>query len=154
MPTIAKKAVRAIAPTIVAAACVLGVLFVVNKIVDLARGTPHVGDILAFVPSTTEPGESGTRLLVHRRNQFGCVLDLNVIRRSGGSLIVETEAGGGAGNFRVHWAGDRTSAGTENCGIDADLIVDRSDLNILALSAGGYGVAPKPMPVLTGDIGN
>jgi hypothetical protein len=154
MRPIKKMAIRALRPVIVATACGLIAVTGVNRIVEFARATPHVGDILTFAPSSVVPSDNGVRLLVHRQDQFGCVLDLNVLRHSGGSLIVETETetDGGAGNLGVHWAGNRTSADTANCGSDADLIVDRRDLTILALSAGGYGVGPRRMPWLTGDI--
>ena len=62
----------------------------------------------------------GHRLLVRRQDQFGCVLDLNVLRQSGGSLIVEIRPGNGASDFRVHWAGARTSDDPGNCGNDTD----------------------------------
>jgi hypothetical protein len=153
MRTINEIAARALRPVVVVAGCGLVVAVAVNRIVELARATPHVGDILAFVPSTIVLGEEDTRLLVHQQDQFGCVLDLNVLRRSGGSLIVETEIDG-AKNFRVHWAGERTSADTGNCGSDADLVVDHRELSILALSAGGYGIGPKGMRVFGGDIAN
>jgi hypothetical protein len=89
-----------------------------------------------------------------RQDQFGCVLDLSVLRRSGGNLVVETEIGGNARNFGVHWAGGCTSDNTANCGGNVDLIIDRRDLDILALSAGGYGIGRKRMPLPTGDVGN
>lgn len=154
MPTITRKAARFIGPTLVVAGIALAVFFVTSKIIGLAHVTPHVGDIIAFTPPSEEANEPGTRLLVHRRDQFGCVLDLDVLRHSGGSLIVETDISGDGRNFGVHWAGDGTSADTGNCGTDADLLVDRSDMNILALSAVGYGAGRRAMPVVFGDIGN
>ena len=154
MRSINEMAVRALRPAIIVTACVLVAIIAMHKVTELARATPRVGDILAFVPSPVVPSDEDTNLLVDRQDQFGCVLDLNVLRRSGGSLIVETEIGGDARNFRVHWAGSRTSDNTANCGGNADLIIDRRDLDILALSAGGYGVGRKRMPVFTGDVGN
>jgi hypothetical protein len=53
-----------------------------------------------------------------------------------------------AGSFRVHWAGQRTSSDTGNCGDHADLILDGMELDLLALSAGGYGTDQKRMPFL------
>jgi hypothetical protein len=154
MRSINKIAARALRPAILAVTCLVIAGVAVTRIVQSVRTTPHVGDILAFVPSPVVSGGDDERLLVHRQNQFGCVLDLSVLRRSGGSLIVETEIGGGASNFRVHWAGQRTSTDTGNCGSDADLVVDRRELNVLALSAGGYGVGSKRISIFTGGIGN
>jgi hypothetical protein len=142
-------------PAIVAVACVLATAIAVNAIVALARASPHIGDIVAFVPSSEPQSDETTRLAVHRQNRSECVLDLDVLRRSGGSMIIETEStsepGGG---FGVHWAGLRTSEGPGDCGAGADLTVDHRDLDILALSAGGYGVGRKRLPILTGDISN
>jgi hypothetical protein len=140
MRTTNNKAARALHNAIAGAAGVLALALILTGIVRVAHGSPHVGDIVAFVPSMTAHAGKGTRLLVHRQDQFGCVLDLNVLRQSGGSLIVETQFGAGASGFRVHWAGVRTSEDPGNCGSDADLIVDHSDLDRLSLSAGGYGV--------------
>jgi hypothetical protein len=153
MRTINNRPNRALLPAIVAATGVVVAACALNVIVKLAHATPHVGDIVAFLPSTIAPADDGTRLLVHRQDQFGCVLDLNVLRRSGGSLVVETRPGTGMSSFRVHWAGLRTSSDSGNCGSDADLIVDRLDLDVLSLSAGGYGVGRKqPAAFFTSDI--
>jgi hypothetical protein len=150
-----KHAARALLPAIVVTACGLAAIISVSTIADLEHASPHPGDILAFTPSATiAPADQNTRLLVHRQDRYGCVLDLDVLRQSGGSLIVETEIGGDGRNFRVHWAGARTSADTGNCGSDADLIVDRHDLDVVALSAGGYGVGRKRMPIIISDAGN
>jgi hypothetical protein len=140
MRPINELAVRALRPAIAVTACAFLAAGLGDKFTALARSRPSVGDILAFVPSTSMPDGDTTRLLVHRPGQFGCVLDLAVLRRSGGSMVVETEVGVDASNFRVHWAGTRTSNDNANCGGSADLIIDRRDLGILALTAGGYGV--------------
>jgi hypothetical protein len=144
---------RALGPMIAMASGALVGAFALNAIVKLATTTPHVGDIVAFSASTAAPFDDGTRLLVHRQDQYGCVLDLNVLRRAGGSLIVETQPDAGASGFRVHWAGARTSDDPANCGSDADLIVGRLDLDVLSLSAGGYGIGQKQAtPFVTSDV--
>lgn len=145
-----RNAARAMPPAIIAAACLLTVCIAVNAVAGLASATPRVGDIVAFIPSPIEPMDGDIRLLVRRLDQFGCVLDLGVLRQSGGSLVVETKIGGNdAGGFGVHWAGPRTSADSSNCGSDADLIVDHRDLDILAVAADGYGMGFKPATILT-----
>jgi hypothetical protein len=148
------KIARVLLPALVAVACVLATTIGVRAIVAIAHATPHVGDIVAFVPLSTEPEGETTHLLVRRPDRSDCVLDLKIIRRSGGSLVVENEIPGQTAAFHVHWAGDRTSEGTGNCGNDADLIVDRRDLDILALSAGGYGVDLKSVPIFISDVTN
>jgi hypothetical protein len=153
MPTQDHNAMRAMRPALVAAACGLVATFAVNAIVALASAAPQVGDIVAFAPSATELSGGSTRLVAHRQGRSDCVLDLGVLRRSGGSLVVDTRLVGDAGGFRVHWAGARTSDDLRNCGGDVDLIVDHDDLDTLALAAGGYGVGRKRIPGVTGDLG-
>jgi hypothetical protein len=149
-----RNTARAMRPAIVAAACLLTAAVAVNAIVALTHASPHLGDIVAFAPSATVPSGDGTRLVVRRKGQTDCVLDLAVLRRSGGSLVVDTEIVGDTGGFGAHWAGPRTSDAVGNCGGDAELLVDHTDLDILAMSAGGYGIGPKRMPINTGDASN
>jgi len=150
MRTIDKKPADAVRPAIVAGMGILTAVACFGLLLRLAQITPHVGDIVAFVPSATAPAGENTRLLVQRQDQFGCVLDMNVLRHSGGSLVIETQLGPEAKSFRVHWAGARTSADAGNCGSDADLIVDALDLNVLSFSAGGYGVNPTEGRTIAG----
>jgi hypothetical protein len=110
----------------------------------VVRGGPAVGDIITFDTIHPPPLLNDVRLLVHRPDQFACVLDLNTIRQGGGSLIVEARIPGETRAFHLHWAGGRTSTDTADCGQTADLIVDHHDVDVLALAAGGYGVGPKP----------
>jgi hypothetical protein len=146
MRTINNKTARSLRPTIAAATGMLVVALALDVMVRLAHTTPQLGDIVAFAPSASAPADDGARLLVHRQDQFGCVLDLNVLRRSGGSMVLETQLSVQGNNFRVHWAGTRTSDDPGNCGSDADLILDRLDLEILSLAAGGYGMHPTAEP--------
>jgi hypothetical protein len=152
MRSINEIAARVLRPAIAVTLCVFVAAGLADKITALARAKPHVGDILAFVPARPMAGGDRTRLLVHRPDQFGCVLDLGVLRRSGGSLIVETETGGDTGDFRVHWAGSRTSSDTANCGNNADLLIDRRDFDILAVTASGYGIDRGRLPQATNLI--
>jgi hypothetical protein len=139
---------RILLPVIAGLGCVLLALSAVNAIAAMAHLRPHIGDIVAFTPSADQGFENNTRLIVHRPDQFGCVLDLNVLRHTGGSLMVESQVAETTGSFRVHWAGQRTSTDNANCGAQADLILDGQELDILALSAGGYGAGTKHLPVL------
>ena len=153
MSTHNENAMRAIRPALVAAAFGLTAAVTVNAIVALAYAAPEVGHIVTFAPSATELSTDSTRLGVHRLGRADCVLDLGVLRRSGGSLVVDMRLGGDPGSFRVHWAGARTSDDPRNCGGDVDLIVGRRDLDLLALAAGGYGLGAKLMPTATRDFG-
>ncbi len=154
MRTINSKTTRWLLPASMAVACFLTAVTTVNAIADLARPEPRIGDIIAFTPSTAVSPLAVTRLIVHRQDQFGCVLDLSTLLHSGGSLVVESQTAGDTAAYHVHWAGSRTSADPGNCGSDADLIVDHRDLDILAFSAGGFGVPPRRMPVFGYDVVN
>ena len=145
------KLARLLFPLIAGLGFTLLVLSAVNAIAAMVHVRPHIGDIIAFTPAADQAVDDTTRLIVHRPNQFGCILDLGVLHHAGGSLVVESEAGETAGSFRVHWAGQRTSSDNANCGAQADLILDRQELDILALSVGGYGAGPKQLPILTGQ---
>ena len=153
MRTTNDKLARSLLPAAIAAVCVLGTVTTVKAITELTHPAVQVGDIIAFTASNGDPATGSTRLIVHRPGQFGCVLDLNTLRRFGGSLIVESQFGTGK-NFRVHWAGQRTAAGTSSCGEQADLIVDAGDLDILAISAGGYGAGRTRTPFTAADFAN
>jgi hypothetical protein len=139
---------RFLLPAIAGLGCIIVGLTAVHAIAAMAHIRPHIGDIVAFTPSADQLTEDGTRLIVRRSSQFGCILDLSVMRQSGGSLVVESQITEKAGSFRVHWAGQRTSADTANCGTNADLILDGQELDILAISAGGYGAGPKTLPLM------
>lgn len=95
-----------------------------------------VGDIIRFEPAQLPAGVPEERIVVHRAGQFGCVLDLRTIRRDGGSLVVESQLADGGRSFRLHWAGGRTTIDSGDCGVGADLIVDRRDLARLTRAAG------------------
>jgi hypothetical protein len=153
MSTAYNKMVRSLGPALFAAGCILGGLTAANAITDLVHVTPRVGDIVAFAPATDLSAGDDVRLIAHRQNQFDCALDLNTLRQSGGSLVIESQIAETAGMFRAHWAGEHTTADIDNCGSSADLILDASDLDRLAISAGGYGVGAKRKLVFTTAAG-
>ncbi len=126
------------------------ILFVLNTI-DFG---PDVGDIVRFqagqsmsdfarfsVPAryATEDATQSMAALP----SASCELHPDVIVRQGGSLVVEASSLTGAGQFRIHWQGQRTAMGAGNCGASADLIVSLGDLRALANVAGGFGVDRK-----------
>ncbi len=139
---------RILFPLVAGLGFTLLVLSAASAIAAMVHLRPHIGDIIAFTASVGEPVEASTRLIVHRPDQFGCVLDLGLLRNGGGSLVVESQTAEAIGSFRVHWAGQRTSSDNGNCGAEADLILDGRELDILALNAGGYGAGSKQLPVL------
>jgi hypothetical protein len=112
-------------------------------------GAPKIGHIIAFEPSPDNAIRDASRIELRRPDQPYCIFDLNVVRRLGGSLIVERQLDGDAADFRVHWAGQRTSDDAADCGGDAVLIAGRQELDRLASSAGGYIVSETPAPLFT-----
>ena len=123
-----------------------------NALGTYVAGAPRIGSIIAFERSARVNTDKGIRLMVHHVNGGACTLDLNVIRRSGGSLVVESQTAGEAAAFRVHWAGARTSDDDADCGLDADLAVKRHYLDVMASYAGGYGSSPDRLPVYAPTI--
>jgi hypothetical protein len=111
---------------------------------------PHVGDMVAFDPPAAQTGTLGdnpaegmptsltSRVTPAKATGGLCSLDLTVIRQGGGSLIVEARRPGDAFPYQAHWAGLRE--GDTDCGRSADLLLSDSDMSLLAIAAGGYGV--------------
>jgi hypothetical protein len=120
------------------------------SLASLAQDSAAVGDIIAFVPVANAEPDPDPRIAVHRPDQFGCVLDINTLRQIGGSLVIEAKMAAEGRTFRLHWAGERTTGDSADCGRSADLIVDNRDLNALAMAAGGFGLGrSKARPVYT-----
>lgn len=100
---------------------------------------PQVGDMVAFNPARSSPFESTAHLTAERSAQVSCVLDMAVLQRSGGSLVVEQRGVGPDRLYRLHWAGPRTAEDATNCGSDADLLVSRTDMSTITMVASGFG---------------
>ena len=145
MRTTKHKSTGGLIQAVAVAALVMAAGVAGNVAGTYVHNAPLVGHIVAFQESATVGSDADTSLAVHRQDRSDCVIDLNVIRRFGGSLVVETQIGD-TGMFRVHWAGPRTSNDSGDCGSDADLMVDRHELDILASSAGGYGTRQRRVP--------
>ena len=106
---------------------------------------PAVGDVIRFDPSGRMPVDLTTQIDAKRVNAAGCVLDMDTIHRAGGSLVIEQRLPGAedTARYRVHWAGSRTANDAGNCGRRADLMLDDSNLDVLALAAGGWGASHR-----------
>lgn len=102
---------------------------------------PQVGDILAFEPSRHLNYDSPPQVIADRGKMPQCVLDVGVIHRLGGSLIIESRSPMPNRIYRVHWAGQHSSNGSTDCGASAELQLSTENLDVLALAAGGYGVS-------------
>jgi hypothetical protein len=147
---------RLLPAAIFTAATLLVVAGATSLISALATSGPRVGDIITFdlsadaATAVPDAADQDVRLVVDRLNRPACILDLDTITHRGGSMVLEARIPGVTRAFFLHWAGERTSSDADNCGNTADLVVDRRDIDILALTAGGYGVGEKMRP----DIGS
>ena len=70
---------------------------------------------------------------------MGCKLQPVVMASAGGSLVVERRTNNSR-TYLVHWAGQQTSDPASDCGTTADLLVSRTDLQLLSNAVGGPGV--------------
>ena len=107
---------------------------------------PHLGDIVAFLPSR-ELSSSTASISVSPVNAAArkhCVLDVRAIEKSGGSLVIEATHAKPDDTFQVHWAGLRTSDGQDDCGSSADFLLNRVQIAALIFAAGGKGTKAAP----------
>jgi hypothetical protein len=139
--------IRRLPPWMSGAAMLLVAGFAASMIAAAGRVAPAVGDIIVFRRNQLPLREPDIRIAVHRPDQYGCILSLNTLHKTGGSLIVEAQLADPAPAFRLHWAGERTSTDSGDCGHSADMIVDPVDLRNLAHAAGGHGA--KRIPAVT-----
>jgi hypothetical protein len=126
---------------LILAATLLAVVSGMAGIVHQAAGLgPRVGDLVAFDPAHHAPFDSTVRLTASRLRQTSCVLDVATMQKSGGSLVLERRGSEPDRLYRVHWSGLRTSDDADDCGGQADLVLSRTDIDLLATAAGGFGV--------------
>jgi hypothetical protein len=134
----------ALLAVVVALVGLAGAVKIARTAVDFG---PAVGDIVQFDPLGYMPLDIHTQVAAARADANGCLLDLESIHRRGGSLIVEQRyLGDGNHRYRVHWAGQSSAEGASDCGHEADLTLDDTNLNLLAMAAGGWGVGHKQVP--------
>jgi hypothetical protein len=138
--------------TALALACIAGTIGLLQQVSQLG---PKVGDIVSFDASESFSRDMKAQLTVapiDKRRGTTCTLDVWAMHTSGGSVIIESRQLGTENGFRVHWAGGATSDDGTNCGSSADLLMSQQDIEVLAMSAGGYGVpARKARNVLLGS---
>lgn len=134
------RMVRLLGPAIIGCAIAVAAA-AATSLAAVSLGSASVGDMIVFKPGGGADAEQEPLIAVHRPGQFGCVLDLNTLRRSGGSLVIEARMPTENRAYRLHWAGERTAVDASDCGPSADVIIDRRDLSALAAAAGGFGIA-------------
>lgn len=122
----------------------LGFGGLIRLVQSAAELGPQIGDILTFEPDQRLAYDPPPQLSVSRHGLPDCVLDLAVMQRFGGSLVIESRSPRPDRVYRVNWAGRRTSDGPADCGPSAVLLTGRDTLNKLAMAVGGYGVSHRP----------
>ena len=112
-----------------------------QRIQPARDGNPDpIRDIVSFNPAAPDaPLNESTRITLARLDGATCSLDLGLIRQGGGSLVIEARRPDRALPYQAHWAGP----GDGDCGRSADLLLSDSDISLLAIAAGGYGVRGK-----------
>jgi hypothetical protein len=131
-------------------ACVLAALLASSvAVVSAAREidiAPKIGDILVFRVGAQVPTEwEFAAVTAADQDPVSCNLRPDVMVSAGGSLVVE-ERFENKRLYRVHWAGQHTGNGASDCGDTADLLISRSDLQLLINAVGGTGVQHKAYP--------
>lgn len=106
---------------------------------------PGVGDMISFDAQPTKSADFASQTVLARNGDAECMLDLDTLHRSGGSLIIEARTPGKPASYRVHWAGKQSSTGQYNCGRSAELTLDEANLDMLAMAAGGWGPIHQPL---------
>ena len=104
---------------------------------------PDVGTFVAFEPGGgirhwQQPGIPA-RFAAGEAVGRHCSLLPSVISANGGSFVVEAKELTQPPLYRVHWSGQHTDRGADDCGGVADLTPSLNELRALATVAGGFG---------------
>src|ERR1700723_3006141 len=124
-----------------ALAATVGAIDLLKHIGDFG---PKVGDIVTFDPRESFSRDMRARIKAMSADALHptrCVLDVQAMHDHGGSLVIEARLPQIQRGFRVHWAGRHTSNDGAECGTSAELLVNQDDLEVMAIAAGGFGVA-------------
>lgn len=118
-------------------AVLLGSIEIIT-VLHIFKEGPRVGDMVTFSAKTIGIDQDPMKVaLAAAPANRTCVLSPDVMRASGGSLVVEArQAPKGKPLYRVHWAGVHTAKGAEDCGGQANLVLSANDLRALASATG------------------
>jgi hypothetical protein len=118
-------------------AVVLGSLEIMTIVHIFAEG-PVVGDMVTFRSTGVGIDQDPLKVAFAAAPvERTCVLNPQVMRADGGSLVVEArEPKASTPLYRVHWAGEHTAKGAEDCGGQANLVLSANDLRALASATG------------------
>jgi hypothetical protein len=126
-----------------AALALAGMVGTIGLLQHVGQLGPKVGDIVAFEPVDSFSRDMKARveaISADTRHASRCVLDVQAMHASGGSLVIESRQPQTQRGFRVHWAGRQSSDDGADCGSSAELLLNQDDLEVLAMAAGGFGV--------------
>ena len=127
----------------IALAGMVGTIGLIRSVGDIG---PKVGDIVAFDPLDSMSRDLKARITaapVGGHPGVACVLDVRAMHAGGGSLVIESRQPMTPNGLRVHWAGARSADDDGNCGSSAELLLNQDDIEVLAMAAGGFGVAAQ-----------
>jgi hypothetical protein len=127
-----------------AALILAGMVGTIGLLQHVGELGPKVGDIVAFEPVASFSRDMKARVeavSADTRQAAHCVLDVRAMHANGGSLVIEARQPHTQRGFRVHWAGRHSSDDGADCGSSAELLLNQDDLEVLAMAAGGFGVA-------------
>jgi hypothetical protein len=128
-----------------ALACMVGTIGLLHQVAEFG---PKVGDIITFDPLDSMSRDMKAQITAvptNARQGGTCILDVRSMHAAGGSVIIEARLPQTQPGFRVHWAGASSSDGGGGCGSSADLLLDRQDIEILAMAAGGFGASARKL---------
>lgn len=121
---------------------VAGAVKLAQTAVNLA---PGVGDMISFDTKADLSGDMQSQTVLAHDGERECMLDLDTLHKTGGSLIVEARTPSNPALYQVHWAGKQSSLGQYDCGSSAELTLDNANLALLAVAAGGWGPIHQPL---------
>jgi hypothetical protein len=142
-PTKDRKSVEQCTAFMIIAVVITAGILLMEGLLQLADSrAPQAGDIIDFPANRVASANatSFTARLAIVGDRRSCILDVRSMQKLGGSLVVETSQLEPARNFRVHWAGVRTSGDRDDCGSSADLLLNGNEIAALIFAAGGTGV--------------
>jgi hypothetical protein len=134
---------------IIVAVALAGMAGTVGLIRQVGELGPKVGDIVTFDPLRQIARDVRARLpamLASDQPGVACVLDVRSMHAYGGSVVIEAREPRRNFGYRVHWSGQHSSNDGADCGASADLLLNLEDVQVLALSAGGFGVPTSKAP--------
>lgn len=121
---------------------VAGAVKLAETAVDFA---PGVGDMISFDPKAVMSDDLQSQTVIAHNGARDCMLALDTLHKTGGSLVVEARVPGNPPWYQVRWAGRQSSPDEYDCGTSAELTLDSANLDVLAMAAGGWGPTHEPL---------